>query len=1024
MTVPVAFAIIGGVILIGFFANLLFRLTKIPSALLLIAIGVVLGPVTGWLTSISLIEIAPYFGTMALLVILFEGGLELDIASVIRQAPKAALLAILVFLFSAVSVAALAYFLLHMSLLNSLLIAAIFGASSPAICLPIISGLSIKKETQTILKLESTLGDVLLIVTVLLILNFRIAGSQTSMGMVSRFFMSFVVAFLIASVAGALWSRLISWMGKEPLAYMLTLGFVFLLYFSVEELGGSAAIAVLMFGIMLENMHVVADRVGPRVRFFFGIDIRAEQFVLHEFMKNITAELSFLIRTFFFVYLGLILDFKNITPEIAFSSIGIVVLLLACRWLGVQSIKRGCRFTTGESRTILSMLPRGLATAVMAILPMQYGIPDTELLPVYAFTVIILTNILMTVGVISAERRLAQEKAAGLLGPETELPRIPEQPEGMEGIGGNEIGTDGNAGAVDSIAERASTPAFGGVPEKAAVPFSFTNSMARLFGILPENRERRYTEAIKASFFSQPLFWLQIFFASILTVLGLVTNHSAIIIGAALIVPIAWPVIAAGMALAVGDIYLFLKLLLKLALVAIMAAALAAFFSGLLPFSAFTTEIASRTKSTILDFLVAFFAGMAGATLMFSRKRMLPFLPGAVLAVTLLPPLAVMGFSLANGPNIEIFRGGAVLFTANFFAAILGSSLVYALVGMPAVAELKGIHDWKKHELSHPFVNLIFERLRFKSLAGRTGSVRSRLVVAAVFLLALVIPLQIAFNQLSLEFRARQAISEVQKMFQLSGRSDIINSTSSIGEDAIVVRIQVATNAFFTAADIRHFEERISDRTGKPTQLDLMQSLSDIGEGKKVLGMLQAISPAPVEYKPGIPEITVGLREEVEKNLRMVPIPQSIILLRTNAKLNLNGGPSTFRIEYLADDPLSEDAQKLLIDLLERQMQLKAGSLNLAHVPARYSFNPDRSGSISPEEQRKLQMIQNILTEYAPLKASIALPDNGSEKYTETLRAALFAAAPLLEDPANAMIAFREDGDRKTVTIILQPGTS
>ena len=335
--------------------------------------------------------------------------------------------------------------------------------------------------------------------------------------------------------------------------------------------------------------------------------------------------------------------------------------------------------------------------------------------------------------------------------------------------------------------------------------------------------------------------------------------------------PLHWPVIAAGLALAVGDIYLFLKLLLKLALVAAMTTALAACFSGLLPFSAFTAEIASRTKATILDFLVAFFAGMAGAAMLFSRRRMLQFLPGAVLAVTLLPPLAVMGFGLGNSFNIEIFRGGAILFAANFFAAILGASLVYAVVGMPAVAGLEVIRDWKQRELNHPIVKLIFERLRLKSLAGRTGSVRSRLVVAAVFLLALVIPLQMAFNQLSLEFRARQAISEVEKMFELPGRSAIINSASNIGEDAIAVRIQVATNAFFASSDIRRFEERISDRTGKPTRLDLVQSLSDIGEGGKIRGMLRPASQQRAEYSASIPEMTVGLRDEIEKSLRIGP---------------------------------------------------------------------------------------------------------------------------------------------------------
>ena len=411
MTVAIAFALIGAVILIGFLTNLLFRLTRIPSVLLLIGIGILLGPVTGWVTSASLISIAPFFGTMALLIILFEGGLELDIESVMRQAPRAAVLAVLAFVFSVVAVTAFAYFAAGFSLLNALLLASILGATSPAICIPLVSGLSVRNEVKTFLKLESALGDVLLLVTVVLILDVQSTGNQDALGMISSFVMSIAVAYIIASIAGVLWSRLIGWMGQEPLAYMLTLGFVFILYFAVEELHGSAAIAVLMFGMMLENMQVIAGRLGKRLRRLFGIDIRAEQFVLHQFMKNITAELSFLIRTFFFVYLGLLLNFDTLTLQIGLAGVGMVALLLISRWLALQLLKKRAGMSIGESQAVMALLPRGLATAVMAFLPAQYGLAGVELLPVYAFVVIVLTNILMTAGVVFSERRLAREKA-------------------------------------------------------------------------------------------------------------------------------------------------------------------------------------------------------------------------------------------------------------------------------------------------------------------------------------------------------------------------------------------------------------------------------------------------------------------------------------------------------------------------------------------------------------------------------------------------------------------------------------
>ena len=412
MTVAVAFALIGGVILIGFLANLLFRLSRIPSVLLLIAIGVLLGPGTGWISSDSLVAIAPFFGTMALLIILFEGGLELDILTVLQQAPKAAILAVLTYLFSVMSVATFAFYAVHLSLLNSLLLASILGAASPAICIPLVSGLSIRSEIKTFLKLESALGDVLLLLTVLLVLDLQRTGKGDALDMISGLVMSIAVAFVISSIAGVLWARLIGWMGKEPLAYMLTLGFVFLLYFVVEELHGSAAIAVLMFGMMLENTQVIAGHLGERVRLLFGIDVRAEQFVLHQFMKYITEELSFLIRTFFFVYLGLLLNFDDLTLRIGVLGLGLVVLLLISRWLAVQLVKKRSGLTRGETQAVMAMLPRGLTAAVMAFLPAQYGLAGVEHIPVYVFVVIVLTNILMTAGVIFSERRLAGEKAA------------------------------------------------------------------------------------------------------------------------------------------------------------------------------------------------------------------------------------------------------------------------------------------------------------------------------------------------------------------------------------------------------------------------------------------------------------------------------------------------------------------------------------------------------------------------------------------------------------------------------------
>jgi cell volume regulation protein A len=317
MSVALLLALVGAVILVGFLANLFFRLTRIPSVLLLVALGVVLGQLTGWGQSEALRAIAPFFGAAALLVILFEGGLELEIAHVIRHAPRTVVLATTVFFLSLILVAAVAHLALGWPLLHAMLLGSILGATSPAICIPVASGLSVRPAVKTVIKLESALSEVLLIVTVVLLLDTHATGRADALAWAWGFAQSLLVGLVVSTVAGVLWSRLVGWMGREPLAYMLTLGMVCLLYAVVEELGGSPAIAVLLFGLILANMQTIAGRIGPRLRDAIGVDLREEQFVLNQFMINITAELSFLVRTFFFVYLGLLVNLSLLTTGIA-----------------------------------------------------------------------------------------------------------------------------------------------------------------------------------------------------------------------------------------------------------------------------------------------------------------------------------------------------------------------------------------------------------------------------------------------------------------------------------------------------------------------------------------------------------------------------------------------------------------------------------------------------------------------------------------------------------------------------------
>ena len=144
-------------------------------------------------------------------------------------------------------------------------------------------------------------------------------------------------------------------------------------------------------------MEFLVRRMVKPIRALIGYELDQAKFVLSEFMKRMHEELSFLVRTFFYVLLGLILDFSSLTIEIALMSLGLFCIVVLVRGAVTEGLARANNsWTSGERLVIGAMFPRGVATAVMAFLPISAGIPGTELFPIYALTVIVLCVLGMT----------------------------------------------------------------------------------------------------------------------------------------------------------------------------------------------------------------------------------------------------------------------------------------------------------------------------------------------------------------------------------------------------------------------------------------------------------------------------------------------------------------------------------------------------------------------------------------------------------------------------------------------------
>ena len=186
--------------------------------------------------------------------------------------------------------------------------------------------------------------------------------------------------------------------------------------------------------------------------------------------------------------------------------------------------------------------------------------------------------------------------------------------------------------------------------------------------------------------------------ATVISTYGVVTDSTASVIGAMIIAPLMTPIMAAAAAVTMGSTIRLgqaLRLVTFGILGVIVLAMLLTFF---IPDSmiSFTTnsQITSRVSPGLLDLMIALAAGAAGAYAI-GRQEIADSLAGVAIAISLVPPLSVVGISLAKGQWVD--SGGAfLLFLTNFFAILLAGAIVFRLMGLERLGFVDTNQDTKR----------------------------------------------------------------------------------------------------------------------------------------------------------------------------------------------------------------------------------------------------------------------------------------------------------------------------------------
>jgi cell volume regulation protein A len=379
---------------IGFLGNYLFKRTGLPDMLYLIALGIVFGPILNVFDPASIMSLAPYLAALSLVIILFDGGLRMNIYQVFSESPKAAMLAILGFVIATITVTLFVHVVMGLPLVNGILFGTIYGGGGSSVAvLSLVTKIKINKNTEVVLSLESVIDDILCVVGSLVVIGIIMTG-YADIVIISRDIAGqFSIGAVIGVVFGVIWLSILRRVAKEPYAYMLTLAVVLFGYTVSEYLGGSGALSSFLFGLVLGNekdIFKILKRESSR------------SLIVDAGLRRLQEEIAFLIRSFFFVYLGLIA--VSIDSYSLFWGIIISFLLLIIRY-GVVKLAT-IRSPYFEEHSLMTlMLTRGLVAAILATLPMQYGLLYADLYLNITLVVVISTAIINTVGVQILSRR-------------------------------------------------------------------------------------------------------------------------------------------------------------------------------------------------------------------------------------------------------------------------------------------------------------------------------------------------------------------------------------------------------------------------------------------------------------------------------------------------------------------------------------------------------------------------------------------------------------------------------------------
>jgi cell volume regulation protein A len=188
----------------------------------------------------------------------------------------------------------------------------------------------------------------------------------------------------IGGVSGLVWLLFLRALAKNDHGYPITLSALLLIYVVIERTGGSAALGILAFAVVVGN----APSIGQAIGLAAGVELDPD-------VRGFHSQMAFIIKSFFFTFIGAMM-----APPWSSIALGVLLglVLLAVRVPGVWAATLGSGLTHPQRRMVVVSMPRGMAAGVLATMPAAAGIEGTAELPTVVFAAVLTSILIFAVG--------------------------------------------------------------------------------------------------------------------------------------------------------------------------------------------------------------------------------------------------------------------------------------------------------------------------------------------------------------------------------------------------------------------------------------------------------------------------------------------------------------------------------------------------------------------------------------------------------------------------------------------------